>query len=69
MTTQRITADTDVCVGAGQCVLTAPDVFDQDEDGFVTVLEPEPSDEQLKAAKMALSICPSRAIGLTGVGE
>ena len=28
----RIVADTDVCVGAGQCVLADPTVFDQNED-------------------------------------
>ncbi|MGW5121613.1 ferredoxin, partial [Streptomyces noursei] len=36
----RITVDTGRCVGAGQCVLTAPDLFDQDDDGLVTVLDP-----------------------------
>ena len=34
----RITADRDACVGSGQCVLTEPDVFDQDDDGLVTLL-------------------------------
>ena len=30
----RIKADTGVCVGSGQCVLTEPAVFDQDDDGI-----------------------------------
>ena len=39
----RIEADTEVCIGAGQCVMTAPELFDQsDDDGVVIVLEPEP---------------------------
>jgi len=35
----RVLADRDRCVGAGQCVLSAPDVFDQsDQDGRVLIL-------------------------------
>lgn len=35
----RILADRDRCIGAGQCVLSAPDVFDQsDDDGRVLIL-------------------------------
>lgn len=35
----RVGAERDRCVGAGQCVLAAPGVFDQDEeDGLVRVL-------------------------------
>ncbi|WP_179826873.1 ferredoxin [Nocardiopsis aegyptia] len=39
----RITVDRNVCAGAGLCALTAPEVFDQDEeDGLVRLLMPEP---------------------------
>ena len=39
----KIFADTDKCVGAGQCVHVAPELFDQGEDdGVVVVLDPEP---------------------------
>ena len=31
----RISVNTSTCVGAAQCVLAAPEVFDQGEDGFV----------------------------------
>lgn len=34
----RITIDTDICIGAGQCALTAPGVFTQDDDGFSALL-------------------------------
>ncbi|MGW1200246.1 ferredoxin, partial [Streptomyces sp. NPDC002536] len=33
----RITIDSGVCIGSGQCTLTAPAVFDQDDDGYGTV--------------------------------
>jgi ferredoxin len=59
----RITADTDVCAGAGLCALTAPRVFDQGEDdGLVRVLAPEPPPEAVELAEEAVRLCPSRAI-------
>ena len=63
----RILADLDRCVGAGQCVLTDPDAFDQsDEDGTVVVLRDTPADDEaLKRARVAVEICPSGALSLT----
>jgi ferredoxin len=59
----RIVADTSRCVGAGQCVLTDPDVFDQsEEDGTVVVLVERPAD--LDTAREAVHICPSQALSL-----
>ncbi|MEU7153989.1 ferredoxin [Streptomyces sp. NPDC045470] len=58
----KVTADRAVCVGAGMCALTAPDVFDQDEDGIVTVLVPEPGDDHRDAALEAGMLCPSGAL-------
>jgi ferredoxin len=61
----RIVADTSRCVGAGQCVLTEPAVFDQsEEDGTVIVLVEKPEDEQLERARQAVHICPSGALSL-----
>jgi ferredoxin len=61
----RIVADTGRCVGAGQCVLTEPAVFDQDdEDGTVVVLTEEPRNGQLDRARDAVRICPSGALSL-----
>jgi cytochrome P450 len=59
----RIRADRDVCVGAGMCALTAPAVFTQDdEDGRVQLLQPEPAPEHEGVAREAALLCPSRAI-------
>ena len=60
----RISIDIDRCVGAGQCVLSAPDVFDQNDDGLVMVLATEPADSDGKAVQQAREICPSQAITL-----
>ncbi|MFI7386416.1 ferredoxin [Streptomyces sp. NPDC049813] len=59
----NVEVDTEVCVGAGQCVLAAPGVFDQrDEDGIVTLLSPAPSREAGDAVREAVQLCPAGAI-------
>ncbi len=60
-----VVVQTSACVGAGQCALVAPDVFDQDDDGIVLLLEAEPSGADLDAATRAVRLCPARAITLT----
>jgi ferredoxin len=61
----RINADTDVCVGSGQCVLTEPAVFDQDDDGIVVLLTDHPADEAAAHARTAVTLCPSQALTIT----
>jgi len=58
----RIKADTGLCVGSGQCVLTEPAVFDQDDDGIVALLTDHPDDETAAQARDAVTLCPSRAL-------
>jgi ferredoxin len=59
----RVTADRDVCVGAGMCALTASGIFDQDDEGLVTILVAEPDDEEGRAAaREAVQLCPSGAL-------
>lgn len=59
----RVTVDQARCCGAGQCVLTAPEVFDQrDEDGIVVLLDAEPADEHHTAVREAAAVCPAAAI-------
>ena len=61
----KIEADRDVCIGAGMCVMTAEEVFDQDDDGIVVVLVDDvPADQQDKAAE-AVRLCPSQALTIT----
>jgi ferredoxin len=61
----RVTADRDVCIGAGLCALTAPGVFDQDDDGLVTVLQADPTGDDRSAASEAGNVCPSGAVQIT----
>jgi ferredoxin len=59
----RVTADRDVCIGAGMCVLTAPAVFDQnDADGLVEVLVEAPAEAETAAVREAMKLCPSGAL-------
>lgn len=57
-----VTVKADACVGAGQCALVAPDVFDQDDDGIVILLESDPQGADRTAAARAARLCPARAI-------
>ncbi|MBF6045782.1 ferredoxin [Streptomyces sp. NRRL B-1677] len=62
MSALRVSIDSDVCIGSGQCALTAPSVFDQDDDGFGVVRsgrEDGAGDPLLKEAARA---CPVQAI-------
>lgn len=59
----HIDADQEKCVGAGQCVMAAPDLFDQrDSDGVVEVLVPDPADSHEREAREAETTCPAAAI-------
>ena len=60
----RIKADTGACVGSGQCVLTEPTVFDQDDDGLVALLTDHPDDQTATQARHAVTLCPSRALSI-----
>ncbi|KOX27190.1 MULTISPECIES: ferredoxin [unclassified Streptomyces] len=65
----RITADTSVCIGAGQCVMTAPDLFDQDDIGTVVVLRDRAVPAEAESVHEAAYLCPSRAITYTETSE
>ncbi len=58
----KIAADRDLCIGAGMCVMTAEEVFDQGDDGIVVVLEVEVPAEHADAAARAVASCPSGAL-------
>ncbi|MFC9434315.1 ferredoxin [Nocardia sp. NPDC057030] len=62
----RVSADRTVCIGAGLCALTAPTVFDQDDnDGLVKILTPTPGPSTTPQVREAADICPSGAVTFT----
>ncbi|WP_019818792.1 ferredoxin [Saccharomonospora saliphila] len=59
----NISVDEDKCCGAGQCVLLAPEVFDQrEDDGIVVLLDAHPPESLHATAREAADVCPARAI-------
>lgn len=61
----KVEVDVHKCVGAGQCVMIAPDVFDQrDEDGVVVLLDEAPGEEQRDVVSESAMACPAAAIRL-----
>lgn len=59
----KVEVDQHACVGSGQCLLTAPDVFDQrDSDAVVELLDATPPDELAPAVRNAAAGCPAGAI-------
>ncbi|MDX2681476.1 ferredoxin [Streptomyces sp. NY05-11A] len=61
----RVEVDVPKCVASGQCVLLAPDVFDQrDEDGMVVLLDETPPAELQDAVRESATVCPAAAIRL-----
>jgi ferredoxin len=58
----RITVDRDKCIASGACVIAAPELFDQDEDGIVVVLDENPDGELAAKAVEAAQACPAAVI-------
>ena len=57
-----VEADVDRCIGSGACVFTAPEVFDVDDTGRVTLIGPVVTgDEQIRTA---VENCPTDALRL-----
>ncbi|HEY1703871.1 MAG TPA: ferredoxin [Trebonia sp.] len=59
----QVTVEEDKCCASGQCVLAAPEVFDQrDDDGTVILLDASPAAEHHQAVRDAAAVCPAVAI-------
>jgi ferredoxin len=63
----RVSADIGKCVGAGNCVMNAESVFDQDDaTGKVVVLDEAPPESARGDIQAAVRECPSGAVRLEG---
>ena len=60
----RVSADRELCIQAGNCVMVASEVFDQDDDGIVVVLADEVTGEAAEHAREAVKLCPASALTL-----
>ncbi|MFF8732422.1 ferredoxin [Streptomyces sp. NPDC015171] len=62
----KVIVDQSKCVASGQCVLSAPEVFDQrEEDGIVVLLTETPPENLADEVRQAAALCPARVIWVT----
>lgn len=64
----RIVVDWDLCKGHAACEEEAPDVFEVDEQGRLTVKVDEPSEALWAAVRDATEYCPTQALSLVENG-
>ena len=60
----RLAINLDRCNGTGVCVLSAPQVFDQSNDGKVFVITGVSTEENIATIREAVGNCPTRALSL-----
>jgi ferredoxin len=60
----RIAVDYAKCNGLGICESVAPDFFELQEDGSLTLLEEKVGPEQLAEIREAVAGCPTDALSL-----
>lgn len=59
----KVSVEQDKCASSGNCVMHAPEIFDQrDDDGVVIVLDKHPPAAQAGNARRAEARCPALAI-------
>lgn len=58
----KVHVEADRCVASGQCVMLAPAVFDQDDDGIVVLLDAHPSEAEDDNVEQSIRVCPAVAI-------
>lgn len=65
MSAVRVSVDRELCCSSGQCVVLAPELFDQrDSDGTSYPVLPRPSSDLHESARRAAADCPTRAISI-----
>ena len=64
MMAMRIKVDFDLCKGHANCMGEAPDVFQVDDKGYLTILHEEPPAESRERVELAVKHCPTSAISL-----
>ena len=61
--------DRGTCVGHGRCYDVAPSLFEDDEEGYSVVRgDGTVPPGQAEAARLAVRLCPERAVRLSGGG-
>ncbi len=58
----KVVVDRDVCQNHGQCVFSAPQVFELDDDGELVQLQDEVGEDLRANVEEAADVCPVQAI-------
>jgi ferredoxin len=61
----RIVVDRDKCSALGICESLAPELFEVQDDGSLTILNERPEGELRTAARDAVDGCPTSALAIT----
>ncbi|MBI4884784.1 MAG: ferredoxin [Actinobacteria bacterium] len=62
----KVTIDFDVCASTGACMQVCPEVFEVRRDGYLYLLQDEPSEELRRLVETAADMCPTAAITVEG---
>ena len=62
----KVLVDMDVCQNHGQCVFSAPQVFELDDEGDLVQLQGEVGEDLRDAVEEAADVCPVQAITIEG---
>ena len=60
----KVVVDRSRCTGLGHCEVTAPAVFQIDDDGDLVILTGSVAPDQLDAVRTAVELCPTEALAL-----
>ncbi|CAN5504050.1 ferredoxin [soil metagenome] len=58
----RVEVDETLCSGHARCHATAPEVYDLDDLGYVSIANPEIADDLAERARRGAAACPERAL-------
>lgn len=61
----KISFDAERCCSSGMCESFAPDIFEVDDNGYLQILVPEPSEDERSRVETAISACPTEALSLS----
>ena len=62
----KVSVDKELCVGHGRCYDVAPELFEDDEEGHAVVRgDGSVPPGQADAARLAVRLCPERAVTVT----
>ena len=60
----KVIVDYDICASTGACAQIAPEVFEVRSDGYLYILQEEPTADLHDKVRQAADLCPTAAITL-----